>query len=142
MKTIFTIGHSSKSLTEFLEKLQENNIDMLVDVRTFPRSRFYPHFNEKLLSQALLNENITYLFKGNNLGGKGENINYDEAIDELVHKATRVLFCLLALQGMRQIEIIRLNIEDISLVHKKAFVQGKGSDDKESIYLLLLSFMI
>lgn len=47
----------------------------------------------------------------------------------------RVLFSLLAFQGLRQIEIIRLNIDDIDLVRKVIFVQGKGLDDKELIYL-------
>lgn len=47
----------------------------------------------------------------------------------------KALFCLLALQGLRQIEIIRLNVKDIDLVNKVAFVQGKGRDDKELVHL-------
>lgn len=47
----------------------------------------------------------------------------------------RALFSLLAFQGLRQIEIIRLNVQDIDLVRKVAFVRGKGSDDKEIVYL-------
>ncbi len=47
----------------------------------------------------------------------------------------RVLFSLLAFQGLRQIEIIRLDVNDIDLVRKVMFVRGKGSDDKELIYL-------
>jgi uncharacterized protein (DUF488 family) len=38
----------------------------------------------KALSEELHKANITYLFKGNNLGGKGENIDYEKTIDELV----------------------------------------------------------
>lgn len=83
---IATIGHSNRGFSEFLQKLQENNIDTLIDIRTFPRSRFCPHFNEKRLATALKEQNITYLFKGNNLGGKGENIDYEETIDELVEQ--------------------------------------------------------
>lgn len=87
MKTIFTIGHSNKSFEEFNAKLQEHNINVLIDVRTFPRSRFCPQFNEKRLADALLEQKITYLFKGKNLGGRGENIGYDEAIDEVISYA-------------------------------------------------------
>lgn len=47
----------------------------------------------------------------------------------------RALFCLLAFQGLRQIEIIRLDAEDICLPNSTAFIQGKGCDDKELIYL-------
>jgi len=47
----------------------------------------------------------------------------------------RALFCLLTFQGLRQIEIRRLRISDIDLKAGTAFIQGKGSDDKEIIYL-------
>lgn len=47
----------------------------------------------------------------------------------------KALFCLLALQGLRQIEIVRLDKEDIDLVNSRAYVQGKGKDDKELIHL-------
>jgi len=84
MKIIFGIGHSNRAFSEFLQRLQENRIDTLVDIRTYPRSRFCPQYNLKSLSEELGKANITYLFKGNNLGGKGENIDYEETIDELV----------------------------------------------------------
>ena len=47
----------------------------------------------------------------------------------------RTIITLLALQGLRQIEIIRLDVKDIDLVSKVAFVRGKGRDDKEPIDL-------
>lgn len=46
----------------------------------------------------------------------------------------KALFCLLALQGLRQIEIIRLNVKDVDLANKIAFIQGKGRDDKELVH--------
>ena len=84
MNIVKGIGHSNRAYSEFLNKLQENQIDTLIDIRTYPRSRFCPQYNQKSLSEELRKANITYLFKGNNLGGKGENINYEETIDELV----------------------------------------------------------
>lgn len=45
------------------------------------------------------------------------------------------LFSLLAFQGLRQIEIVRLDVEDIDLEKKTALILGKGEDDKELIYL-------
>jgi integrase len=47
----------------------------------------------------------------------------------------KAMVSLLALQGLRQIEIIRLDVKDIDLVSKTAYVQGKGRDDKEPISL-------
>lgn len=47
----------------------------------------------------------------------------------------KALFCLFALQGLRQIEVIRLNREDLNLNSGIAYIQGKGQDDKEIIYL-------
>ena len=47
----------------------------------------------------------------------------------------KAFFCLLALQGLRQIEIIRLGFKDIDFVNKTILVKGKGMDDKEIVYL-------
>lgn len=47
----------------------------------------------------------------------------------------KTLYALLAFQGLRQIEIVRLNVEDIDFNRKIMFVQGKGADDKEPVYL-------
>jgi len=47
----------------------------------------------------------------------------------------RAIVALLTLQGLRQVEIVRLDVKDIDLVFKKANVQGKGRDDKELIDL-------
>lgn len=48
----------------------------------------------------------------------------------------KAFFCLLTFQGMRQIEVARLDVKDVDLIAKKAYVQGKGRDDKEAIHLL------
>ncbi len=47
----------------------------------------------------------------------------------------KAIVSLLALQGLRQIEIVRLNIQDVQLARRVAFIQGKGRDGKESINL-------
>ncbi len=57
---IFTIGHSSRSFEEFTQLLQEHDIERLVDVRSFPTSRKFPHFSQDRLSDALLKINISY----------------------------------------------------------------------------------
>lgn len=47
----------------------------------------------------------------------------------------KALYSLLALQGMRQVEIVRLNVQDIDFNRKTILVQGKGEDDKEPVFL-------
>jgi len=47
----------------------------------------------------------------------------------------RALFSLLAFQGLRQIEIVRLDVADIDIGKGVAYIHGKGEDDKEPIYL-------
>jgi uncharacterized protein (DUF488 family) len=58
--TIFTIGHSTRPLAEFLPLLQEVNVDLLVDVRSIPRSRTNPQFNADALPGPLGDAGIRY----------------------------------------------------------------------------------
>lgn len=57
---IWTVGHSTRSGEEFTEILLAHNINVLVDVRTYPSSRRYPHFNRATLASALALVKIRY----------------------------------------------------------------------------------
>ncbi len=59
--TIWTIGHSTRRLVEFLELLNANRIETVADVRRFPASRRYPHFNQRELSRSLAQAGMEYL---------------------------------------------------------------------------------
>jgi uncharacterized protein (DUF488 family) len=56
----FTIGHSTRSLEEFVELLHSASVEALVDVRSMPRSRRHPQFNGPFLAQALDAAGIVY----------------------------------------------------------------------------------
>jgi uncharacterized protein (DUF488 family) len=58
--TIYTLGHSTHPLDEFLNILQAFKIELVVDVRTIPRSRHNPQFNATELEQALQQHAIEY----------------------------------------------------------------------------------
>jgi uncharacterized protein (DUF488 family) len=60
MSTVFTIGHSTRSLDELIALQREQTIDLLVDVRTIPRSRRNPQFNEENLRAAMPAAGIAY----------------------------------------------------------------------------------
>lgn len=56
----FTIGHSTRSLDEFIGLLREADVVLLVDIRTIPRSRTNPQFNKDTLPGALMPAGIDY----------------------------------------------------------------------------------
>jgi uncharacterized protein (DUF488 family) len=58
--TLYTIGHSTHPLSEFLALLQRNQIGAVADIRRFPGSRKFPHFNREELSAALEQAGIEY----------------------------------------------------------------------------------
>jgi uncharacterized protein (DUF488 family) len=57
---IYTIGHSTRTVAELVELLQQVDVQWLVDVRSFPRSRTMPQFNTDTLAPALLAHGIGY----------------------------------------------------------------------------------
>lgn len=59
-KTIYTIGHSIRPIQEFLDILKSFEIDLLVDIRRYPGSRKYPHFNQEALKTSLKAGGIHY----------------------------------------------------------------------------------
>lgn len=65
---IFTIGHSTRSIEDFLVILKHYNINELIDIRAIPKSRHNPQFNGPELSQVLRNHHIGYRLQ-KNLGG-------------------------------------------------------------------------
>ena len=68
-KSIYTIGHSIKTLERIIAMLQSFNIEMLVDIRSYPGSKRYPHFNKENLEISLPEKNISYTHL-KSLGGR------------------------------------------------------------------------
>jgi uncharacterized protein (DUF488 family) len=64
----FTIGHSTRSVPEFVELLRSAAVRLVVDVRTVPRSRTNPQFNRDVLPESLTAYQIAYEHIGE-LGG-------------------------------------------------------------------------
>lgn len=68
-KIIWTIGHSTRTEEEFLSLLKSFKIVQLIDVRRFPGSRKFPHFNKEHLESVIPENNIRYVHL-ENLGGR------------------------------------------------------------------------
>ena len=58
---MLTIGHSNRPLAELIDMLKAHGVDLLVDVRTVPRSRHNPQFNREALPEPLGEAGIGYL---------------------------------------------------------------------------------
>jgi len=58
--TFFTIGHSTRTIVEFVDLLQESSVDLVVDVRSMPRSRTNAQFNRESLPETLAPWGIGY----------------------------------------------------------------------------------
>ncbi len=57
---VFTIGHSTRSIEEFIDMLKAHAVERVADVRTVPRSRHNPQFNSDALSEVLPRAGIGY----------------------------------------------------------------------------------
>jgi len=71
--TVWTIGHSTRALEDFIQLLRSNEIANLVDVRSFPGSRRYPQFNQVELSRVLPRSGIAY-YHIVKLGGRRKSL--------------------------------------------------------------------
>lgn len=58
---VFTIGHSTRTISEFIEIIKAYGIKKVVDIRTIPKSRYNPQFNEDTLRESLKETKIAYL---------------------------------------------------------------------------------
>ncbi len=67
---VFTVGHSNHPKEEFIKLLLRHRVDEVVDVRSSPYSRYTPHFNHDVLSGAVEQIGIGYVFLGHELGGR------------------------------------------------------------------------
>lgn len=104
---LYTIGHSTHSAEQFLELLSAHEIELLADVRRFPGSRKFPHFNRENLEAFLTNAGVGYRWfeelggrrKGSgtgmspNLGLRNESFrNYaDYMLTDVFHSAIETL---------------------------------------------------
>jgi len=74
--TLYTIGHSTRPLDEFVAVLHAHSIQTLVDIRSFPMSRRLPHFNREALERALAEAGIQYVWL-KELGGRRKKLRDD-----------------------------------------------------------------
>ncbi len=67
--SVWTVGHSTLSIEDLLGRLRSFGIELLADVRSFPGSRRYPHFNQEVLRALLEADGVSYAHR-RELGGR------------------------------------------------------------------------
>ncbi len=60
MTTVYTIGHSNRSIEDFIALLLEDGVETLADIRTIPKSRHNPQFGQDRLLRSLANAGVAY----------------------------------------------------------------------------------
>jgi uncharacterized protein (DUF488 family) len=73
---IYTIGHSNITQESFIELLKLFKLQLVVDVRSTPYSKYVPHFNRENINKSLKENNIRYIFLGSYIGGKPKDEKY------------------------------------------------------------------
>lgn len=69
---IYTIGHSGHERATFLSLLARHGVNMLIDVRSHPVSRYMPHFSKDMLAASLRLWGVSYVYLGREIGGRPE----------------------------------------------------------------------
>lgn len=77
--TVWTLGHGQRSFDEYVEMLTDYDIDVVVDVRSKPLTRFTPHFNRARLHPALEELGLRYVYLGDRLGGMPDRPEFYDA---------------------------------------------------------------
>jgi uncharacterized protein (DUF488 family) len=73
LRRLFTLGHSVLEFGPFAKLLKDSGVELLADVRSLPQSARLPHFSQPAFEKLLGDEHISYLFLGEELGGRPDD---------------------------------------------------------------------
>lgn len=127
-RRLFSIGHSNHAPATFLDLLRQHRIEVLVDARSHPYSRFAPHFDAPPLTEAVIGASIKYLFMGKELGGRPDGDEFYDAEGHVLY--WRVAESPLFLDGIGRLEngitkyrvALMCSEEDPSACHRRLLV--------------------
>jgi len=125
---IFSIGHSNQPIETFLALLRQHEIQVLVDVRSSPYSKYVPHFNSTKLAITVEQANIEYKFMGQELGGRPDDDEFYDADSHVLYK--RVATSPLFLKGIQRLmdigagsrTVIMCSEEDPAICHRHLLI--------------------
>lgn len=150
--SVFTIGHSNCTLESFIELLRLHRIEVVVDIRSQPCSRYLSHFSREELQRAIRAAELRYLYMGDTLGGRPSSrdcynadgrVSYDKVqeqdfykhgIERLVDGIRRYRVCIMCseedpIRCHRRLLVGRsLLRQGIDVLH----IRGDGSIESEA----------
>jgi uncharacterized protein (DUF488 family) len=85
MSTVYTIGHSSHPFETFAGLLAGHGIEVVVDTRSAPYSKFAPQFDRECLQKTLATSGLKYLFLGDELGGRPRGDSFYDASGRVLY---------------------------------------------------------
>ena len=100
-RTIYTIGHSSQDVRTFTGLLKRYSIEVVVDVRSSPYSKYASQFNRKNIQEDIRNNGIKYLFMGREMGGKPADIKFYDTDGYVLY--SRIAESLMFIEGIERL---------------------------------------
>lgn len=82
---LYSVGHSNIPIDKFISLLKQHNIQVVVDVRSYPFSKYATHFNYDAIQPSLKEASIKYLYLGKELGGMPKNPEFFDRDGKLVY---------------------------------------------------------
>jgi uncharacterized protein (DUF488 family) len=89
MSTFFTFGHSNHAIDRWMGLLRDHAIEVAVDTRSSPYSKYAPQFDKALMQRSLESAGVRYLFLGAELGGRPANPDYYDAAGHVLYGRLR-----------------------------------------------------
>jgi uncharacterized protein (DUF488 family) len=89
MSNFFTLGHSNHDLEAWLALVRQHQIEVVVDTRSSPYSKYVPQFDKELVQRSLEEAGVRYLFLGDDLGGRPANPAYYDASGRVLYSRLR-----------------------------------------------------
>ena len=114
MGNFFTLGHSNHAIETWLALVRRHGVEVVVDTRSSPYSKYVPQFDKELIQRSLEEAGVRYLFLGAELGGRPANPAYYDA-------SGRVLYSLES--GMERFRVALLcGEEDPAHCHRRLLI--------------------
>jgi uncharacterized protein (DUF488 family) len=89
MGTFFTLGHSNHSIEKWLDLVRLHSVEVVVDTRSSPYSKYVPQFDRELVQRTVEEAGLRYLFLGAEVGGRPANPAYYDASGRVVYGRLR-----------------------------------------------------
>jgi len=89
MSSFFTLGHSNHASETWLTLVRQHQIEVVVDTRSSPYSKYAPHFDKEIMQRSLEQAGTRYLFLGAELGGRPANPDYYDASGHVLYSRLR-----------------------------------------------------